>query len=146
MITFITAGGGLVQNSFGEYLLIFRNGKWDLPKGKQDKDESLIQTALREVAEECGLDVIVPGPFIAHTWHSYYVRANDYSPLQQIVFKKTHWFYMYVDGQPTTYPQTEEGIELCSWYTPEEATQCLKESYPSIRWLFQCATGIKING
>jgi len=139
MLTFIIAAGGLVRNSFGECLLIYRNGKWDLPKGKQDAGETLLQTALREVREECGLHDIVPGPFIAHTWHSYFVGANNYSPLQNIVFKQTHWFNLYVEGRPTPYPQSEEDIELCSWHTPEEAAQRLSESYPSIRWLLKRA-------
>ena len=53
--TNITAGGGLVRNSQGELLVIFRRGKWDLPKGKAEKGETLEQTAVREVEEECGL-------------------------------------------------------------------------------------------
>jgi 8-oxo-dGTP pyrophosphatase MutT (NUDIX family) len=136
MVKFITAGGGLVQNGFGEFLLIFRDGKWDLPKGKQDEGETLVQTALREVHEECGLDNIVPGPFIAATWHSYWLN-------NVLVFKQTHWFYMYVEERPRYHPQAEEGIEQCIWCTAEEATSCLSESYPSIRWLFQRAIGKK---
>jgi 8-oxo-dGTP pyrophosphatase MutT (NUDIX family) len=33
------AGGGLVYNNNGEVLFIFRNGKWDLPKGGIEKGE-----------------------------------------------------------------------------------------------------------
>ena len=32
------AGGGLVYNAKGEVLFIFRNGKWDLPKGGVEKE------------------------------------------------------------------------------------------------------------
>ena len=32
---------------------------WSLPKGKPEADEHLLQTAVREVAEETGLDVVV---------------------------------------------------------------------------------------
>jgi len=137
MVKFITAAGGLVQNSFGEYLLIFRNGKWDLPKGKQDDGETLLQTALREVGEECGLDFITPGPFIAHTRHSYWLH-------DVLVFKQVSWYYMYVEGRPTPRPQTEEGIEKCCWCTLDEAAQLLNESYPSIRWLFRRAIEMKV--
>ena len=145
MLTFITAAGGLVQNSFGEYLLIFRNGKWDLPKGKQNDGETLLQTALREVCEECGLDTIIPGPFIAATWHSYYspVETDD-NQSKHLIFKQTHWYHMYVERQSTPHPQTEEGIEQCCWCTPKEAALRINESYPSIRWLFRHVTGIKI--
>ena len=36
----VFAGGGLVFNAKKEILFIRRNGKWDLPKGKVEKDES----------------------------------------------------------------------------------------------------------
>ena len=39
--TLVQAAGGLVKNESDEILLIFRRGKWDLPKGKLDKGESL---------------------------------------------------------------------------------------------------------
>ena len=45
------AGGGLVYNKKGEVLFIFRNGKWDLPKGGVEKKEEIEQTAIREVEE-----------------------------------------------------------------------------------------------
>ena len=48
----IKAGGGLVKNKAGDVLLIFRRGKWDLPKGKLDDNESLLECAVREVKEE----------------------------------------------------------------------------------------------
>jgi 8-oxo-dGTP pyrophosphatase MutT (NUDIX family) len=143
MIKFITAAGGLVQNSFGEYLLIFRHGKWDLPKGGQNKGETLLQTAIREVCEECGLNAIIPGPVIATTWHSYYVET-DCNPSLHLTFKQTHWYKMYVEGRPTLHPQTDEGIEQCIWCTPVEASQRIIESYPSIQWLFRRATGRKM--
>ena len=51
----VRAAGGLVENSEGAFLFIFRNGKWDLPKGKMEKGEKKKETALREVEEECGI-------------------------------------------------------------------------------------------
>src|SRR5215204_4522110 len=47
--TLIKAAGGLVVNDDRHLLLIFRRGKWDLPKGKLDPGESLETCALREV-------------------------------------------------------------------------------------------------
>ena len=41
------AGGGLVYNKKGEVLFIFRNGKWDLPKGGIEKGEEIEITAMR---------------------------------------------------------------------------------------------------
>ena len=134
-ILFITAGGGLVQNDFGEYLLIFRGGKWDLPKGKQDDGEDLLLTAVREVGEECGLAGIISGRFIACTRHSYWIE-------DRLVFKRTHWYRMQVDGRPPLCHQTEEGIEQCCWCSKEEALLRLRDSYPSIRWLFYKAINV----
>ena len=51
----IQAAGGLVNNEKDEILMIFRRGKWDLPKGKLDKGETLEECAVREVEEETGL-------------------------------------------------------------------------------------------
>jgi 8-oxo-dGTP pyrophosphatase MutT (NUDIX family) len=130
-IIFIRAAGGLVQNGEGEYLMIFRNGRWDLPKGKQEEGEALPQTALREVAEECGVRDLVLGRFIASTRHSYWEELS-----KQLVFKQTHWYYMFVSGRPELCPQVEEGVEECRWCTPETADRYLDDSYPSIRWLF----------
>ena len=143
-ISFLHAGGGCVQNEYGAYLLIFRNGKWDLPKGTQENGETLSATALREVQEECGLSSLTLGRFIARTIHSYWnVDIIDYETenkskepvLKKLIFKKTHWYHIFTPGQPQPTPQTEEGIEQCIWCSLDQAKQYLKESYPSLRWL-----------
>ena len=51
----IEAAGGLVYNAKDQLLMIFRNGKWDLPKGKLEVGENIEQCAMREVEEECGI-------------------------------------------------------------------------------------------
>ena len=56
--TEVNAGGGLVSNRRGDFLLISRNGLWDLPKGHQEEGEDIRTTALREVQEETGIDKI----------------------------------------------------------------------------------------
>ena len=48
----VNAAGGLVRNRRGDFLLIKRNGLWDLPKGHQEAGEDIRVTALREVREE----------------------------------------------------------------------------------------------
>ena len=60
----ITAAGGLVQNNEGAFLLIYRRGFWDLPKGKLDLGESIPECAVREVQEETGLQTLDLGPFL----------------------------------------------------------------------------------
>ena len=50
----VHAGGGLVTNPKNEVLFIFRSNVWDLPKGRHEEGESIEETAVREVEEECG--------------------------------------------------------------------------------------------
>ena len=52
----VIAAGGLVTNDKNELLIMFRRGKWDLPKGKLDEGETIEACALREVREETGIE------------------------------------------------------------------------------------------
>jgi 8-oxo-dGTP diphosphatase len=60
----------LIRNPNKEILLLERKSKfnknyWDLPGGRLQKDESLLQTLKREIAEETGLnDIRDAQPFI----------------------------------------------------------------------------------
>ena len=56
MFKIIKAGGGVVQNSNKEILFIYRMKKWDLPKGKLDKGETIKECAKREVEEETNIN------------------------------------------------------------------------------------------
>lgn len=123
----IIAAGGLVLNDKKKLLMIFRRGKWDLPKGKLDKGESIEDCALREVKEETGLQKVRIENFIALTRHEYF---NTYS--NKDVIKETHWYKMYAPGNQTLIPQTEEDIEKIEWTAENEIQQKLKNSYPNI--------------
>ncbi|MBV9986191.1 MAG: NUDIX domain-containing protein, partial [Chitinophagaceae bacterium] len=101
----IVAAGGLVQNENGELLMIYRRGKWDLPKGKLDKGESIEACALREVTEETGVRNLQLGALIDIGYHEYFDKY-----LQQEVIKETHWFRMSATGTQHLVPQTEEDI------------------------------------
>ena len=67
----IVAAGGIVINDKNETLFIFRDEKWDLPKGKAEKNENITQTAIREVKEETGIkDLIIVKP-LDKTYHIF---------------------------------------------------------------------------
>lgn len=86
----IEAGGGLVKNKKGKYLFIFRNGKWDLPKGKREKGETIKKCAVREVKEECGIKGLKIVRQLPTTYHIYSLEEKQ-------VLKPTHWFEMTCD-------------------------------------------------
>lgn len=123
--TVIQAGGGFVQNEKEEVLLIFRRGKWDLPKGKTDKGETVEKSALREVKEETGLKNI---KIISPLNSSYYT----YHEGTHYILKVVNWFHMKATGEQQLIPQQEEDIEKILWIKPTEVEQYLKNSFPSI--------------
>ena len=128
----ITAAGGLVQNSNGEFLLMYRRGFWDLPKGKLDLGESIPDCAVREVREETGLQSLELGPFICTTTHPYFDTW-----LNKDVVKHTHWFSMLSLANDTLVPQTEEDIEKLVWVTVPKLPEYLNNTYPTIRDVFE---------
>ena len=124
------AGGGLVYNKNGEVLFIFRNGKWDLPKGGTDKGEEIEDTAMREVEEETGVNGLSISKKLQKTYHIF--KRNGVYKL-----KITHWFEMHstYDGIPIG--QAEEGIEKVEWKNPQQIKEALKNSYENIKLLFE---------
>ena len=121
MFRVIEAAGGVVSNKKGEILFIHRIVRWDLPKGKIEKGESLEQAALREIEEETGLKELIIEEFINNTFHLYTERNGEK------ILKTTYWFRMNYVGNETPKPQTEEGITAVSWKNKEEIT---KEVFP----------------
>jgi len=124
------AGGGLVYNKKGEVLFIFRNGKWDLPKGGIEKGEEIEYTALREVEEETGVSKLLISNKLQKTYHIF--RRNGKYKL-----KITHWFEMTSDFDGIAIPQADEGIEKVAWLNPEQIQEALKNSYENIKLLFE---------
>lgn len=109
----VEAAGGVVSNEKQEILFIKRMGKWDLPKGKIEKNEQPEQAALREIEEETGLKKINILDFLNNTFHIYTERNGEK------ILKKTHWYRMVHTGNGATKPQTEEGISEVSWKNEE---------------------------
>jgi 8-oxo-dGTP pyrophosphatase MutT (NUDIX family) len=124
-LTIIKASGGLVKNAKGEYLFIFRNKKWDLPKGKVEKGEGMKEAGLREVEEECGVKISFNGERLCKTYHVYEMNSK-------LVLKRTNWYSMAVKGVPKLIPQKEEGITKAEWLTAADLKPVLKNTYPSI--------------
>ena len=125
----ITAGGGLVRNSEGKYLVIFRRGMWDLPKGKQEDGEAIEECALREVNEETGLEGLTLRELICITEHTYELRG-------ELILKHTYWFNMEYRGSNLPVPQTEEDITKACWVAAEELPEIAKSSFASLAPVF----------
>ena len=126
--TIIKAAGGLVLNE-GEVLMIWRLKKWDLPKGKLDKNEKPKAAAVREVEEECNVQVKL-GKKICHTWHTYKQNGRR-------ILKKTYWYAMYCIDDSDMKPQLEENIEDLKWMNEKELKEALYNTYPSVRDVFR---------
>ena len=117
------AGGGLVVKD-DQVLMIYRLGKWDLPKGKLKSDEDTAVGALREVEEETNIKLEL-GDKLPSTWHSYAYKGNK-------MLKKTDWYLMKSLDDSLMKPQTEEYIEEVRWMSGQEALAKLEDSYASI--------------
>jgi 8-oxo-dGTP pyrophosphatase MutT (NUDIX family) len=126
----ITAGGGLVKNEKGEYLFIFRRGKWDLPKGKLDPGEDIASCAIREVQEETGLQQVQLLQPLGKTWHVYHERGA-------FILKESVWFSMEAHSNEQLVPQTSEDIHEIKWVAPADFEAVLSNTYPSVKEVIQ---------
>jgi len=125
----IVAGGGLVYNPKGEILFIYRNDRWDLPKGKAEKKETIEETAIREVEEETMVEGLEISHFLKTTYHIL-KRKGKYK------LKETFWFEMTTDFDGELIPQEKEGITKVEWKDFEKSQEALKQSYENIKLLF----------
>lgn len=126
MFQVIKASGGLVQNGKGEYLFIFRYGKWDLPKGKLELDEKIEDAAIREVSEETGISNLFLGEHISNTYHIYKQGGA-------IILKETNWFNMLYNGNEPLVPQKSEDISVAKWFAANHLDEILNNTYDTIR-------------
>jgi 8-oxo-(d)GTP phosphatase len=124
----VKAAGGLVRKK-EKFLMIYRLKKWDLPKGKKEKDEKYRQTATREVEEECNIGVKI-GQKVCTTWHTYTMNKNP-------MLKKTRWYLMECTDDSRMKPALAEDIEETRWMSPKEVYHALEHSYKSIHYVFE---------
>lgn len=129
-LRWVRAAGCVVTDEGGDMLLISRNGRWDLPKGKVEAGETLLQAALRETAEETGIAATPAGcrPLpLVKTYHSYNLYGEWH-------LKQTTWFAARATGHhPAGRPQGEEGIAAVVWVRPDEWRRRLEHSYGTMR-------------
>lgn len=127
LYTVVKAAGGVVTKN-DRFLLMFRRGVWDLPKGKLDDGEKSKKAALREVEEETGVKAELIEK-ICVTWHTY-------SQGGQRMLKRTKWYWMRCTDDRKMTPQYEEDIEKLEWLTEPEMRKVLDEnSFHSIRYV-----------
>ncbi len=129
LLPVVTAAGGLVTNGDNDFLFIHRNGKWDLPKGKVEKKESLEEGAIREVEEETGVKNLSIESYLGHTYHIFSWKSD-------MRIKLTHWYVMKTDYDGELQPQAKEGIDKAVWLNKDMVSLALEKSYANIRQLF----------
>ncbi|MFN5476463.1 MAG: NUDIX hydrolase [Sphingobacteriales bacterium] len=124
--TIIKAAGGLVENDKSEILMIFRRGKWDLPKGKLDDGETLESCAVREVEEETGIRNTLLENAFTTTYHVY-------DEFGKHVLKESYWYTMKSPGHQQLVAQAEEQITAIAWASKNKAAELLSNTYPLVR-------------
>jgi 8-oxo-dGTP pyrophosphatase MutT (NUDIX family) len=121
----VYAAGGLVRNKEGKYLIMKRREKWDLPKGKVNRNETFEQAAIREVTEECGLHGLeITGPLLS-TYHSYFLD-------EQIILKRTSWFELVYMGHEEPVPEQDEDITEIHWMHRDDLRKITGNTYLAV--------------
>jgi diadenosine hexaphosphate hydrolase (ATP-forming) len=125
----VEGAGGVVVNNEGKILLIrHHNGTWVFPKGHVDPGETPLQAALREVAEEAGVDCDCPDP--EATFTTTYVNSRGQA-------RRITWFLLHSDASEPT--MTEELFPEGQFVPPGQALERL--SFEEDRELLQEALG-----
>lgn len=128
----IKAAGGVVNDDQGRVLLIFRRGKWDLPKGKLEDNEPIELCAEREVKEETGLTELQLRKPLLITYHTYSEKGKS-------ILKETHWYMFDAHGKQKLIPQTDEDILKVEWVTKENLPMFVDNTYQLIRDVLRSA-------
>ena len=120
----IKAAGGLVQRK-ETFLMIKRKGLWDIPKGKINRKEPREDAAIREVAEECGIDGHKISDPLVVTYHTMKLKGRW-------ALKRTDWYMMKYKGSSKVTPQINEGITKVKWMSEEHMLSIRGRTYGSI--------------
>lgn len=122
----VEAAGGIVQNEKKELLFIFRKGKWDLPKGKMEKNETQELCAEREIIEETGIKKLLLKKKVGETFHTY----DDFG---KHILKISHWFYFTASSSEILEPQLAEDITDIEWIKTKDIKQPVGNTYENIK-------------
>ena len=134
-LVLVLAAGGLVHTPEDDILLIFRRGKWDLPKGKLDPGEDLQACAIREIREETGLINPVAEKPLCVTYHTYHEFGKH-------ILKESHWYLVASEKQESFLPQLDEQIDICKWVPISDLATYMENTHASI--LDVVNTGIRM--
>jgi ADP-ribose pyrophosphatase YjhB (NUDIX family) len=133
----IKAAGGLVQRK-QDFLLIKRNGKWDVPKGKMTKNESPEVACIREISEECGIyGQKINSPLVT-TYHVMKYKGR-------LALKKTKWYMLSYNGPKSTVPARDEGITKAKWMSEAQMLSIRGNTYGSINEVLDAFLRAKIS-
>ena len=126
MFKIVEAAGGLVKNlKTNHFLFIFRNKKWDLPKGRINKNEEVKSAAIREVEEETGVNNL---SIVEHLNTTYHIFKKN----RKYRLKKTFWYLMETDFIDELTPEKKEGIEKAIWIDKNSIGTFKNEIYQNI--------------
>jgi len=124
--TVIEAAGGIVQNDEKDLLFILRRGKWDLPKGKMEKNETAELAAAREIEEETGVKKLKLKKKIGDTYHIYDEFGKHF-------LKISHWYYFTCSSKQDLHPQTAEDITEVKWFKTKDIKTPVANTYATIK-------------
>jgi 8-oxo-dGTP pyrophosphatase MutT (NUDIX family) len=122
---YIEAAGGFIEKE-NQFLFIRRHNRWDLPKGKLEKGETVEEAAVRECEEECGIKNLTIVKSLNSTFHIYPYKKG-------YALKQSYWFYMQTDYAEKLIPQLEESITEVDWFDKKTIENTLlKDTYYTI--------------
>lgn len=127
---YLEAAGGVVRNQKGKFLFIYKNEKWDLPKGLINKHEKKKEAALREITEECGIKKLTILSKLLQTYHIGSTKGRRF-------LKKTYWYEVYCEDDHNIFPGSHEGITKVKWIGSKKLNKKLLGTYANLRYLLE---------
>lgn len=120
-MTYRNSAGGVVVNPEGKMALVLqRNGVWSLPKGKIEEGEKHIDTARREIREECGIHDVTHVELLG----SYTRYAIDDTGKEDRTLLRRITVMLFTTTETELFP-ADPRIREARWVTPDEAIEML---------------------